>query len=105
MNFSSFSSLLLLIYSTTAIDVDGESSGNDDNTSVQVNVSKSRGKRRAILLSDLDDQDLESHEKLSASRAVYLPFRWVLSAMWLCKSGHFHSCCPSPVLDILLEIS
>jgi hypothetical protein len=35
---------------------------------------------------------------------VYLPFRWVLSAMWLCKSGHFHSCCPSPMLNILLEI-
>jgi hypothetical protein len=34
-----------------------------------------------------------------------LPFGWVLSAMWLCKSGHFHSCCPSPVLNILLEIS
>ena len=52
-----------------ATDVDGESSGNDDNTSVQVNVSKSRGKRRAIL-SDSDDQDLESHEKLSANRAT-----------------------------------
>ena len=26
------------------------------------------------------------------------------SAMWLCKIGHFHSCCPSPVLNILLEI-
>jgi hypothetical protein len=29
----------------------------------------------------------------------------VLSAMWLCKSVHFHSCCSSPVLNILLEIS
>ena len=35
---------------------------------------------------------------------VYLPFRWVLSAMWLCNIGHFHSCCPSPVLNILLKI-
>jgi hypothetical protein len=33
-------------------------------------VSKSRGKQRAILLSDSDDQDLESPEKLSASRAT-----------------------------------
>src|SRR5882762_9011989 len=24
---------------------------------------------------------------------------------WLCKSDYFHSCCPSPVLNILLEIS
>ena len=38
-----------------------------------------------------------------AKEQVYLPFRWVLSAMWLCKIGHFHSCCSSPVLNILLE--
>jgi hypothetical protein len=38
-------------------------------------------------------------------KRVYLPFRWVLSAMWLCKSVHFYSRCPSPVLNILLEIS
>ena len=34
-----------------------------------------------------------------SSKRVYL-----LSAMWLCNIGHFHSCCPSPVLNILLEI-
>ena len=41
---------------------------------------------------------------IGEEQRVYLLFRWVLSAMWLCNIGHFHSCCPSPVLDILLEI-
>jgi hypothetical protein len=58
----------------TATDVDGESSGNDDDTSVQLNVSKSWGKQHAILLSDSDDQELESPEKLSTSRATSLSF-------------------------------
>jgi hypothetical protein len=43
-------------------------------------------------------------ELITEGRMVYLPFRWVLSAMWLCNIGHFQSCCPSPVLNILLEI-
>ena len=34
---------------------------------------------------------------------VYLPFRWRV-CIWLCKIGHFHSCCLSPVLNIFLEI-
>jgi hypothetical protein len=29
----------------------------------------------------------------------------IVICQWLCESGHFHSCCPSPVLNIVLEIS